>query len=70
MKIETYMTAKIHDGRVKVEMQGPADKLLSLLTEEVVAIFKELKKEGCPDTLEVFSLFFKNVAKEVFNIDL
>lgn len=70
MKSETYLSAKIMNGRVKVEMQGPADKLLSLLTEEAVGIFKELVKEGYPDTFEVFRMFFGNVAKEVFDIDL
>lgn len=70
MKIETHLSAKIQDGRVKIEMQGPADKLLSLLTEETVGLFKELTNEGCPDTFEVFRMFFGNVAKEVFNIDL
>ena len=70
MKIETHLSAKIQDGRVKLEMQGPADKLLSLLTEEAVGLFKELTNEGYPDTFEVFHLFFKNVAREVFDIDL
>lgn len=70
MKSETYLSAKIMNGRVKVEMQGPADKLLSLLTEEAVGLFKELAKEGHPDTSEVFRMFYGNVAKEVFNIDL
>lgn len=67
---ETYLSAKIQDGRLKVEIQGPPDKLLSLLTEEAVDLFKELAKEGYSDTMGVFCQFVENVAKEVFDIDL
>lgn len=67
---ETYLFGKFMEGRVKIEMHGPADKLLALLTEEAVGIFKELAKEGYPDTSEVFCMFVGNVSKEVFDIDL
>lgn len=71
MKSEPYMSATITDeGRVKLEIHGPGNKLLVLLEEEAVSIFEELKNEGNPATMALFWLFFKNVAKEVFDIDL
>lgn len=71
MKIKTFMTAQVtDDDNIKVYITGPANKLLVLLEEEAVQIFKELKDEGYPDTLEVACIFFKNVAERVFNDDL
>ena len=65
------MSATITDeGRVKLEIHGPYNKLLVLLEEEAVSIFEELKNEGNQATMALFWLFYKNVAKEVFNIDL
>lgn len=70
MKSETRLSAKITDeGRVKVEINGTADEVLVLLEDEAVSIFKELKKQGYPDSIKVFALFFEHVTKEVFNID-
>lgn len=71
MKSETYLSAKITDDRVKVDINGPASEVMELLEEEAISIFKSFFKDtGYSDTMEVFCLFFKNVAKEVFNIDL
>ena len=71
MKSEFYMSAKIQDdGLVKVDIYGPANKLLQLLEEEACDIFKELKDQCYPDTLEVMCLFFKNIAERVFTDDL
>lgn len=71
MKSKAYMSATITDeGRVKVDIYGPGDKLLPLLEEEAYAIFKELKEKCYPATLEVMCLFFKNIAERVFPDDL
>ena len=71
MKSETHLSAKITDeGRVEVEINGTADKVLVLLENEAVFIFKELKKQGYPDGFKVFAQFFEHVTKEVFDIDL
>lgn len=70
MKSETYLLARITDDRVKVYINGPASEVMELLKKEAVSIFKSFKENGCSDTNAVFCLFFKNVAKEVFDIDL
>lgn len=71
MKSETYLSAKIQDdGRVNVDIYGPANKLIPLLEEETVSIFKNLKDECYLDTLKVMCLFFKNIAERVFGDDL
>lgn len=71
MKSKTYLSAKITDeGRVEVVINGTTDELLVLLEKEAVSIFKEREKHGHHDSIALFYLFFKNVAKEVFNIDL
>lgn len=71
MRSNTYLSAKIkEDEHVEVNINGPVSEVLPLLEEEAVAIFKLLDKAGSPDTLDLFCLFFKNVAKEVFDIDL
>lgn len=70
MKSETYLSAKITDGRVKVDINGPASEVMELLEEEAVSIFKLFKENGYSDTMALFCLFIKNVAKEVFNSDL
>ena len=70
MKSKTYLSAKITDDRVKVDINGPASEVMALLEEEAVSIFKSFKENGYSDTMALFYLFIKNVAKEVFNIDL
>ena len=71
MKSEPHLSATItDDGRLKVDIYGPADKLLPLLEEEAYAIFNELKDKCYPQTLEVLCLFFKNVTERVFPDDL
>ena len=71
MKSETYLSAKItDDDRVKVNINGPGSDVMILLEEEAVSIFKSFKENGCSNTIALFYLFLKNVAKEVFNIDL
>ena len=71
MKSETYLSAKITDeGRVEVVINGTADELLALLVEEAVSIFRECEKHGHHVSMALFYLFLKDVAKEVFNIDL
>lgn len=71
MKSKTYLSAKItDDDRVKVDINGPASEVVELLEEEAVSIFKSFKENGYSDTMALFCLFFKNVAKEVFDIDL
>lgn len=71
MKSEPCLSAKItEDGRVKVDIYGPANKLLPLLEEEAVSIFNELKDKCYPNTLEVMCLFFKNITERVFDDDL
>ena len=71
MKSEFYLTAEItDDDRARVTINGPANKILALLEEEAVQLFEELKNEGCPDTLEIFCLFFKKVTERVFPDDL
>ena len=71
MKSETHLSARItDDGRLQLDIYGPAGKILVLLEEEAVSIFEKLKNEGNPATMALFCLFYKNVAKEVFNIDL
>lgn len=72
MKSKTHLSAKITDeGLLEVTINGTADELLVLLEDEAVSIFKELKKHGgYPECFKVFTLFYKNVAKEVFDIDL
>ena len=70
MKSEIYLSAKITDGRVKMDINGPGSVVMVLLEEEAVSIFKSFKENGCSDTMAVFCMFFKNVAKEVFDIDL
>lgn len=70
MKSETRMSAKIlDDGRVNVDIQGPANEVLSLLEEETVSVFKKLEEEGYPAMMAAFYLFVKNVGKEVFGFD-
>ena len=71
MKSETYMSAKITDeGRAEVVINGTADKLIALLEEEAVTVYKECEKHGHHVGMALFYLFLKDVAKEVFNIDL
>lgn len=71
MKSETHLSATITDEvRMKVDIYGPADKLLPLLEAESVSIFNELKDKCYPNTLEVMCLFFKNIAERVFDDDL
>ena len=71
MKSEIYLSAKItDDGRVKLDINGPASEVMELLEDEAVSIFKSFKENGYSDTMALFCRFFKNVAKEVFNIDL
>ena len=71
MKSKTYLSAKItDDDRVKVDINGPASEVMELLEEEAVSIFKLFKENGHSDTMALFCLFYKNVAKEVFDIDL
>ena len=71
MKSEIYLSAKItDDGRVKLDINGPGREVMELLEEEAVYIFKSFKDNGYSDTMAVFSMFIKNVAKEVFDIDL
>lgn len=71
MKSKAYMSAKIQDdGRLKVDIYGPANILLPLLEEEAYAVFKELKDKCYPNTLEVMCLFFKNIAERVFPDDI
>lgn len=71
MKSKTYLSAKItDDDRVKVDINGPASEVMELLEEEAVSIFKSFKENGGSNTIELFCLFYKNVAKEVFDIDL
>ena len=68
MKSETYMSARIKDDvRLQMDYYGPADKLLQLIEEEACAIFKELRDNGYPDTLEAMRLFVNNIAERVFN---
>lgn len=70
MKSKTYLSAEIIDDRVKVDINGSASEVMELLEEEAVSIFKSFKENGCSDTIALFCLFYKNVAKEVFDIDL
>lgn len=72
MKSNTYLSSKIlDDERYRVDINGPTDEVMELLEAQTVAIFKLLKKDsGLPDTMERFCFLYKNVAKEVFNIDL
>ena len=71
MKSEIYLSAKItDDDQVEVALKGPANKILVVLEEEAVQIFKELKNAGYPDTMEIFCLFFKKVTERVFPDDL
>lgn len=71
MKSEIYLTAKMtDDAHALVSINGPYDKILSLLEEEAVQIFGELKNESCPATLESFCTFFKDVTERVFSDDL
>lgn len=66
MKSKTYLSSKItDDDRVKVDINGPASEVM-----EAVSIFKSFKENGGSNTIELFCLFYKNVAKEVFDIDL
>lgn len=69
MKSETYLSSKITDDRVKVDINGPASEVMELLEGEAISIFKSFKENGYSDTMALFCLFIKNVAKEVFNID-
>lgn len=71
MKSKTYLSAKIiDDDRIRVDINGPASEVMELLEEEAVSIFKSFKENGNSDTMALFCLFYKYVAKEVFNIDL
>lgn len=71
MTSKTYLSAKItDDDRVKVDINGPASEVMVLLEEEAVTIFKSFKDNGYSDRMALFCLFIKNVAKDVFNIDL
>ena len=71
MKSKTYLSAKITDDyRIKVDINGHASEVMELLEEEAVSIFKWFKENCHSDTTELFCLFYKNVAKEVYNIDL
>ena len=71
MKSKTYLSAKFtDDDRVKVDINGPASEVMELLEEEAVSIFKSFKENGYSDTIALFCLFFRNVSKEVFDIDL
>ena len=70
MKSETYLSAKITDDRVKVDINGPVGEVYELLEKAAVFIFKSFKKNGYSETIALFFLFYKNVAKEVFDIDL
>ena len=71
MKSKTYLSVKItDDDRVRVDINGPASEVMDLLEELTVSIFKSFKDNGCSDTMALFCLFYKNVAKEVFDIDL
>ena len=70
MKSKTYLSAEITDDRIKVNINGPASEVVELLEEEAVSIFKSFKETGYSDTMALFCLFFANVAKEVFNIDV
>lgn len=71
MKSETYLSAKItDDDRFKVDVNGTADEVLALLVDLTVSIFKSFEENGCSYTMSLFRLFFKNVCKEVFDIDL
>ena len=70
MKSETYLSAKITDDRVKVAFNGPVGEVYALLEEAAVSIFKSFKENGYSETIALFGLFYKNVAKEVFDVDL
>lgn len=72
MKSKTYLYATFTDeDRIKLDIKGTTDEVLELLGDAAVSIFKELKKQGYPDsTMEMFCLFLTNVAKELFNSDL
>ena len=71
MKSKTYLSVKItDDDRTKVDINGPASEVMELLEELTVSIFKLFKDNGCSDTMALLCLFYKNVAKEVFDIDL
>ena len=71
MKSETHLSAKITDeGYAEVVINGTTEELLVLLEKEAVSIFKEREKHGYHDSMALFYLFYKNVAKEVFDIDL
>lgn len=71
MKSETHLSARITDDcRTQIDFYGPAGKLLQLLEEEACAIFKELKDECYPATLEVLFTTLDNIAERVFNDDL
>lgn len=70
MKSETYISAKILDDSVRVDITGPASEVMELFTAAAVDIFKELRDCGYPHTLEVMRLFFKNVAEGVYGDDL
>lgn len=71
MKSKTYLSAKItDDDRVRVDINGPASEVMEVLEESAVSIFKSFKETGYSDTMALFCLFFKNVAKEVFDIEL
>lgn len=70
MKSKTYLSAKITDDDVKVDINGSASEVMALLEEEAITIFKLFKEKGFSDTFALFCLFYKKVAKEVFNINL
>lgn len=71
MKSENYLSAEIQeDGHVKVTINGPSNIVLLLLEEEAVAIFNSLKDASRSTTMKVMLMFFKNVAKEVLDIDI
>ena len=71
MKSKTYLSAKVtDDDRVKVNINGPAIEVMEVLEAAAVSIFKSFKENGYSDTMALYCLFLKNVAKEVFDIDL
>lgn len=70
MTSKTYLSAKILDDRIKVDINGPRSEVMALFEEEAVMLFNSFKENGCPDTMGVFCRFVKNVTKEVFDIDL
>lgn len=70
MKSETYISAKILDDSVRVDITGPASEVMELFEAAAVDIFKELRDCGYPDTKGLFCHFVENVTKEVFPDDL